>query len=130
MVKEVQSSFSHSLLSFNGALLIVSLWLSALNHTSLCLFLRCICMDGYEGNGFSCQPIDLCKKSGQGGCSENVSGTEKGTCLLIKVGLPKLGRRIPRSLGKLFDLLLSQYPIFIRRLITPYLTIVKGRRVN
>ncbi|XP_059572069.1 stabilin-1 isoform X2 [Alligator mississippiensis] len=39
---------------------------------------RCICMDGYEGNGFSCQPIDLCKKSGQGGCSENALCTSTG----------------------------------------------------
>lgn len=38
------------------------------------ILLRCICMDGYEGDGFSCQPIDLCSQPERGGCSENVSG--------------------------------------------------------
>lgn len=31
-------------------------------------------MDGYEGDGFSCQPIDLCSQPERGGCSQNVSG--------------------------------------------------------
>lgn len=35
---------------------------------------RCICVDGYEGDGFSCQPIDLCSQPERGGCSQNVSG--------------------------------------------------------
>lgn len=38
------------------------------------ILLRCICMDGYEGDGFSCQPIDLCSQPERGGCSQNVSG--------------------------------------------------------
>ncbi|XP_075431120.1 stabilin-1 isoform X3 [Ascaphus truei] len=32
---------------------------------------RCACSNGYEGDGFSCQPIDICKKPDRGGCSEN-----------------------------------------------------------
>ncbi|NXY91212.1 STAB1 protein, partial [Alcedo cyanopectus] len=42
---------------------------------------RCICMDGYEGDGFSCQPIDLCSQPDQGGCSQNAlcSSTGPGT---------------------------------------------------
>uniref|UniRef100_A0A8B9S3J3 Stabilin 1 n=1 Tax=Apteryx owenii TaxID=8824 RepID=A0A8B9S3J3_APTOW len=39
---------------------------------------RCICMDGYEGDGFSCQPIDLCGQPERGGCSQNVSGLVPG----------------------------------------------------
>uniref|UniRef100_A0A8C3K8R3 Stabilin 1 n=1 Tax=Calidris pygmaea TaxID=425635 RepID=A0A8C3K8R3_9CHAR len=34
---------------------------------------RCICVDGYEGDGFSCQPIDLCSQPERGGCSQNVN---------------------------------------------------------
>ncbi|NXS59062.1 STAB1 protein, partial [Brachypteracias leptosomus] len=45
---------------------------------------RCICMDGYEGDGFSCQPIDLCSQPDQGGCSENAlcisTGPGTATC--------------------------------------------------
>uniref|UniRef100_A0A803V4B8 Stabilin 1 n=1 Tax=Ficedula albicollis TaxID=59894 RepID=A0A803V4B8_FICAL len=40
---------------------------------------RCICMDGYTGDGFSCQPIDLCSQPERGGCSQNVSGVSPGT---------------------------------------------------
>uniref|UniRef100_A0A452HVZ6 Uncharacterized protein n=1 Tax=Gopherus agassizii TaxID=38772 RepID=A0A452HVZ6_9SAUR len=48
----------------------------SLNNTA-----RCICTDGYEGDGFSCLPIDLCKKPERGGCSENVSpGTATCQC--------------------------------------------------
>ncbi|XP_054832208.1 stabilin-1 isoform X3 [Eublepharis macularius] len=39
---------------------------------------RCICLDGYEGDGFSCQPIDICRKPEQGGCSENAICTSTG----------------------------------------------------
>uniref|UniRef100_A0A8C5J7C1 Stabilin 1 n=1 Tax=Junco hyemalis TaxID=40217 RepID=A0A8C5J7C1_JUNHY len=39
---------------------------------------RCICMDGYEGDGFSCQPIDLCSQPGRGGCSQNALCTSTG----------------------------------------------------
>lgn len=38
------------------------------------ILFRCICIDGYEGDGFSCQPIDLCIQPERGGCSQNVSG--------------------------------------------------------
>uniref|UniRef100_A0A8C3QQ22 Stabilin 1 n=1 Tax=Cyanoderma ruficeps TaxID=181631 RepID=A0A8C3QQ22_9PASS len=39
---------------------------------------RCICMDGYEGDGFSCQPIDLCIQPERGGCSQNALCTSTG----------------------------------------------------
>uniref|UniRef100_A0A8C8VGW1 Stabilin 1 n=1 Tax=Pelusios castaneus TaxID=367368 RepID=A0A8C8VGW1_9SAUR len=44
---------------------------------------RCICTDGYEGDGFSCLPIDLCRKPERGGCSENAmcSSTGPGTAI-------------------------------------------------
>uniref|UniRef100_A0A3B5QNS4 Stabilin 1 n=1 Tax=Xiphophorus maculatus TaxID=8083 RepID=A0A3B5QNS4_XIPMA len=32
---------------------------------------RCICRDGYEGDGHSCSPINLCLKSSRGGCDAN-----------------------------------------------------------
>ncbi|KAG8128276.1 hypothetical protein E2320_015139 [Naja naja] len=32
---------------------------------------NCVCLDGYEGDGFSCKPIDACSKPGRGGCSDN-----------------------------------------------------------
>ncbi|OXB72361.1 UNVERIFIED_CONTAM: hypothetical protein H355_005430 [Colinus virginianus] len=45
---------------------------------------RCICMDGYEGDGFSCQPVDLCSQAERGGCSLNALctsiGPGKATC--------------------------------------------------
>uniref|UniRef100_A0A8C0FC42 Stabilin 1 n=1 Tax=Bubo bubo TaxID=30461 RepID=A0A8C0FC42_BUBBB len=45
---------------------------------------RCICMDGYEGDGFSCQPIDLCSQPERGGCSQNAlcisTGPGTATC--------------------------------------------------
>uniref|UniRef100_A0A8C3P8H3 Stabilin 1 n=1 Tax=Chrysemys picta bellii TaxID=8478 RepID=A0A8C3P8H3_CHRPI len=45
----------------------------SLNNTA-----RCICTDGYEGDGFSCLPIDLCRKPERGGCSENAICTSTG----------------------------------------------------
>ncbi|XP_053932500.1 stabilin-1 isoform X1 [Cuculus canorus] len=39
---------------------------------------RCICIDGYEGDGFSCQPIDLCSQPDRGGCSQNALCTSTG----------------------------------------------------
>uniref|UniRef100_U3K2S4 Stabilin 1 n=1 Tax=Ficedula albicollis TaxID=59894 RepID=U3K2S4_FICAL len=39
---------------------------------------RCICMDGYTGDGFSCQPIDLCSQPERGGCSQNALCTSTG----------------------------------------------------
>ncbi|PKU35306.1 stabilihypothetical protein [Limosa lapponica baueri] len=39
---------------------------------------RCICVDGYEGDGFSCQPIDLCSQPERGGCSQNALCTSTG----------------------------------------------------
>ncbi|XP_039209832.1 stabilin-1 isoform X1 [Crotalus tigris] len=39
---------------------------------------KCVCLDGYEGNGFSCKPIDACTKPGRGGCSENATCTTTG----------------------------------------------------
>uniref|UniRef100_A0A8C6JBN5 Uncharacterized protein n=1 Tax=Melopsittacus undulatus TaxID=13146 RepID=A0A8C6JBN5_MELUD len=39
---------------------------------------RCVCMDGYEGDGFSCQPIDLCSQPEKGGCSQNALCTSTG----------------------------------------------------
>uniref|UniRef100_A0A8C3Q0S8 Stabilin 1 n=1 Tax=Chrysolophus pictus TaxID=9089 RepID=A0A8C3Q0S8_CHRPC len=39
---------------------------------------RCICRDGYEGDGFSCQPIDLCSQPERGGCSLNALCTSTG----------------------------------------------------
>ncbi|KAM3848234.1 stabilin-1 [Vipera latastei] len=39
---------------------------------------NCVCLDGYEGDGFSCKPIDACSKPGRGGCSENATCTTTG----------------------------------------------------
>ncbi|XP_034295185.1 stabilin-1 isoform X2 [Pantherophis guttatus] len=39
---------------------------------------HCVCLDGYEGDGFSCKPIDTCSKPGRGGCSENATCTSTG----------------------------------------------------
>uniref|UniRef100_A0A670YC37 Stabilin 1 n=1 Tax=Pseudonaja textilis TaxID=8673 RepID=A0A670YC37_PSETE len=39
---------------------------------------NCVCLDGYEGNGFSCKPIDACSKPGRGGCSDNATCTSTG----------------------------------------------------
>uniref|UniRef100_A0A6I8N7Y5 Stabilin 1 n=1 Tax=Ornithorhynchus anatinus TaxID=9258 RepID=A0A6I8N7Y5_ORNAN len=32
---------------------------------------RCSCLPGFEGDGFSCNPVNLCTKPERGGCSEN-----------------------------------------------------------
>ncbi|XP_061473966.1 stabilin-1 [Rhineura floridana] len=46
--------------------------------------IRCVCLDGYEGDGFSCEPIDVCSKPERGGCSENAmcnsTGPGTATC--------------------------------------------------
>ncbi|XP_029455316.1 stabilin-1 [Rhinatrema bivittatum] len=44
---------------------------------------RCVCANGYEGNGFSCQPVDLCRKPERGGCSANAicNTTGPGTAI-------------------------------------------------
>lgn len=34
---------------------------------------RCLCLDAFEGDGFSCTPSDPCSRPDRGGCSENVS---------------------------------------------------------
>ncbi|KAF7249656.1 Stabilin-1 [Varanus komodoensis] len=39
---------------------------------------RCICLDGYEGDGFSCKPIDICSEPEWAGCSENAVCTRTG----------------------------------------------------
>lgn len=39
---------------------------------------RCVCEDGYEGDGLSCNPVDLCKQPNRGGCSENAECTSTG----------------------------------------------------
>ncbi|XP_026539328.1 stabilin-1 [Notechis scutatus] len=39
---------------------------------------NCVCLDGYEGDGFSCKPIDACSKPGRGGCSDNATCTSTG----------------------------------------------------
>uniref|UniRef100_A0A8C3H2Z2 Uncharacterized protein n=1 Tax=Corvus moneduloides TaxID=1196302 RepID=A0A8C3H2Z2_CORMO len=57
--------------------------LACLGDCSTCVpfvfvLLRCICMDGYEGDGFSCQPIDLCSQPERGGCSQNALCTSTG----------------------------------------------------
>lgn len=55
------------------------------------ILLRCICKDGYEGDGFSCQPIDLCIQPERGGCSQNVSGVRlwnvERQILSVRVGI-------------------------------------------
>jgi len=69
------------------------------------ILLRCICMDGYEGDGFSCQPIDLCSQQERGGCSQNVSGVR-----LLKCGeaAPINQSRDPGLLG-LLDVLCANF---------------------
>lgn len=32
---------------------------------------RCLCLDGFEGDGFSCTPSNPCSRPDRGGCSEN-----------------------------------------------------------
>lgn len=34
---------------------------------------RCVCLDGFEGDGFTCTPRSPCSRPDRGGCSENVS---------------------------------------------------------
>uniref|UniRef100_A0A8C0JKC5 Stabilin 1 n=1 Tax=Canis lupus dingo TaxID=286419 RepID=A0A8C0JKC5_CANLU len=47
---------------------------------------RCVCLDGFEGDGFSCTPSNPCSRPGRGGCSENAEcvpgapGTHHCTC--------------------------------------------------
>uniref|UniRef100_A0A8B9PAF4 Stabilin 1 n=1 Tax=Apteryx owenii TaxID=8824 RepID=A0A8B9PAF4_APTOW len=55
------------------------------HQNAVCIFVEqghlsslCICMDGYEGDGFSCQPIDLCGQPERGGCSQNALCTSTG----------------------------------------------------
>ncbi|XP_035131633.3 stabilin-1 isoform X1 [Callithrix jacchus] len=49
-------------------------------------FARCRCLDGFEGNGFSCTPSNPCSHPDRGGCSENAEcvpgarGTHNCTC--------------------------------------------------
>ncbi|XP_072438182.1 stabilin-1 isoform X1 [Chiloscyllium punctatum] len=46
---------------------------------------RCVCKNGYEGDGISCREEDLCKKPNRGGCAENAECFSLGpgniTCL-------------------------------------------------
>lgn len=46
--------------------------LLTLNVLFTFFFLRCVCRDGYEGDGHSCSPVNLCLKSNKGGCDKNV----------------------------------------------------------
>ncbi|XP_054564129.1 stabilin-1 [Eptesicus fuscus] len=47
---------------------------------------RCLCLDGFEGDGFSCAPSNPCSRPDRGGCSENAEcvpgalGTHNCTC--------------------------------------------------
>ncbi|XP_049633421.1 stabilin-1 [Suncus etruscus] len=47
---------------------------------------RCVCLDGFKGDGFSCTPHSPCSLPDRGGCSENAecvpgaSGTHNCTC--------------------------------------------------
>ncbi|XP_054935421.1 stabilin-1 isoform X1 [Physeter macrocephalus] len=47
---------------------------------------RCLCLDGFEGDGFSCTPSNPCSRPDRGGCSENAEcvpgapGTHHCTC--------------------------------------------------
>ncbi|EPY84643.1 stabilin-1 [Camelus ferus] len=47
---------------------------------------RCLCLDGFEGDGFSCTPSNPCSRPDRGGCSENADcvpgapGTNHCTC--------------------------------------------------
>ncbi|XP_036187884.1 stabilin-1 isoform X6 [Myotis myotis] len=47
---------------------------------------RCLCLDGFEGDGFSCAPSNPCSRPDRGGCSENAEcvpgalGTHSCTC--------------------------------------------------
>ncbi|XP_061582556.1 stabilin-1 [Cololabis saira] len=46
---------------------------------------RCVCRDGYDGDGHSCLPINLCLKRDRGGCDANAEcsylGPGNSTCL-------------------------------------------------
>ncbi|KAM7062717.1 stabilin-1 isoform 5-T5 [Molossus nigricans] len=47
---------------------------------------RCVCLDGFEGDGFTCTPSNPCSHPDRGGCSENAEcipgalGTHNCTC--------------------------------------------------
>ncbi|KAF4023976.1 hypothetical protein G4228_016080 [Cervus hanglu yarkandensis] len=47
---------------------------------------RCLCLDGFEGDGFSCTPSNPCSRPDRGGCSENAEcvpgarGAHRCTC--------------------------------------------------
>lgn len=58
---------------------------------------RCVCRDGYDGDGHSCSPINPCLKSNRGDCDTNVSltahlcvngdnYTQSQVCLEVAVG--------------------------------------------
>lgn len=36
---------------------------------------RCVCLDGFEGDGFICERSNPCLRPDRGGCSENVSSS-------------------------------------------------------
>ncbi|XP_034020839.1 stabilin-1 [Thalassophryne amazonica] len=48
----------------------------------------CVCRDGYEGDGHSCSPINLCLKSSRGGCDVNAqcvfAGPGNVSCVCIE----------------------------------------------
>ncbi|KAK2489047.1 hypothetical protein MC885_021321 [Smutsia gigantea] len=46
---------------------------------------RCLCLDGFEGDGFSCAPSSPCSRPDRGGCAENVSQAE---CVPGVLGTP------------------------------------------
>uniref|UniRef100_A0A3Q1AJG6 Stabilin 1 n=1 Tax=Amphiprion ocellaris TaxID=80972 RepID=A0A3Q1AJG6_AMPOC len=47
-------------------------------HTGL--HTTCLCRDGYEGDGYSCSPINPCMKNNRGGCDSNAQ------CVFVRPG--------------------------------------------
>eukprot|EP00066_Takifugu_rubripes_P022628 XP_011611894.1 PREDICTED: LOW QUALITY PROTEIN: stabilin-1-like [Takifugu rubripes] len=49
---------------------------------------KCVCRDGYEGDGHSCSPVNLCLKSNKGGCDKNAgcvyTGPGNVSCVCIE----------------------------------------------
>uniref|UniRef100_A0A3B4V8V2 Stabilin 1 n=1 Tax=Seriola dumerili TaxID=41447 RepID=A0A3B4V8V2_SERDU len=57
-------------------------------HAYYLLYLKCVCRDGYEGDGHSCSPINPCLQSNRGGCDTNAdcvyAGPGNASCVCVE----------------------------------------------